>query len=71
MSRTEVFLECQLVETLTMAAKRTKADKAQRQDDQLEKKTERQPEQGTSTKRPSKKALADPLNPSANPIREI
>jgi hypothetical protein len=34
-----------------MATKRTKADKAQRQADQLEKKSERRPEQGTSKRR--------------------
>jgi hypothetical protein len=33
-----------------MAMKRTKADKAQRQSDQLEKKSERRSEQGTSKK---------------------
>ena len=33
-----------------MATKRTKADQAQRQADQLEKKSERRPEQGTSRK---------------------
>jgi hypothetical protein len=31
-----------------MATKRTKADKAQRQADQLDKKSERRPEEGTS-----------------------
>jgi hypothetical protein len=31
-----------------MASKRTKADKAERQADQLDKKSERRPEQGTS-----------------------
>jgi len=38
-------------ETIGMATKRTKADKAQRQADQLEKKSERRPEQGTSKKK--------------------
>jgi hypothetical protein len=33
-----------------MATKRTKADKSQRLADQLEKKSERRPEQGTSKK---------------------
>ena len=33
-----------------MASKRTKADKAQRQSDQLEKKSERRPEQAVSKK---------------------
>jgi hypothetical protein len=34
-----------------MANKRTKADKAQRQADQLDKKSERRPEQGASKKK--------------------
>jgi hypothetical protein len=34
-----------------MATKRTKADKAQRQSDQLEKKSERRPEQETSKRK--------------------
>jgi len=34
-----------------MATKRTKADKEQRQADQLEKKSERRPEQGTGKKK--------------------
>jgi hypothetical protein len=38
-------------ETVGMATKRTKADKAQRQSDQLEKKSERRPEQGTSKRK--------------------
>jgi len=38
-----------------MANKRTKADKAQRQADQLEKKTERRPEQVTGEKTVRKK----------------
>jgi hypothetical protein len=37
-----------------MATKRTKADKAQRQSDQLEKKPERRPEQVTSKRKVSK-----------------
>jgi hypothetical protein len=37
-----------------MANKRTKTDKAQRQADQLEKKSERRPEQETSRKKASK-----------------
>jgi len=37
-------------ENVGMATKRTKADQAQRQADQLEKKSERRPEQGTSRK---------------------
>lgn len=40
-----------LWETVGMATKRTKADKAQRQADQLEKKSERRPEQVTSTRK--------------------
>jgi hypothetical protein len=40
--------------TVGMAEKRTKADKSQRQADQLDMKTERRPEQGTSTKKLSK-----------------
>jgi hypothetical protein len=34
-----------------MATKRTKVDKEQRQSDQLEKKSERRPEQGTSKRK--------------------
>jgi hypothetical protein len=34
-----------------MASKRTKADKAQRQADQLDKKSERRPEQATSKRK--------------------
>jgi hypothetical protein len=37
-----------------MATKRTKADKAQRQADQLDKKTERRPEQQTSKRKVGK-----------------
>jgi hypothetical protein len=44
-----------------MATKRTKTDKAQRQADQLEKKTERQAEQGTS-RRKGAKTLAEQLD---------
>jgi len=39
-----------------MATKRTKTDKAQRQADQLEKKTERQAEHGTSRRKENKDA---------------
>jgi len=46
-----------------MATKRTKADKEQRQADQLEKKSERRPEQGTSKRKVrkdfSRAALSD------------
>jgi hypothetical protein len=41
-----------------MATKRTKADKAQRQADHLEKKSERLPEQGTSRRKTRKDSRA-------------
>jgi hypothetical protein len=40
-----------LWENVGMATKRTKADKAQRQSDQLEKKSERRPEPETSKRK--------------------
>jgi len=40
-----------LWETIGMSEKRTKADKEQRQADQLNKKSERRPEQGTSKRK--------------------
>ncbi len=53
-----------------MATKRTKADKAQRQADQLDKKSERRPEQGTSQKKQYARGQAEPLNPTAHLARQ-
>jgi hypothetical protein len=47
---TELAIQPSLWETVAMATKRTKTDKAQRQSDQLEKKSERRPQQGTNKK---------------------
>ena len=52
-----------------MAEKRTKADKEQRQADQLNKKSERRPEQGTG-KRKRARTPAEPLSPTTNPTQE-
>ena len=52
-----------------MAEKRTKADKEQRQADQLDKKSERRPEQVVSKEKYAR-TLAEPLNSTSNPAQE-
>jgi len=53
-----------------MATKRTKPEKEQRQADQLEKKSERRPEPGTSKKKYARTS-AEPLNLTTNPIPSV
>ena len=52
-----------------MAEKRTKADKEQRQADQLNKKSERRPEQ-VIRKEKYARTPAEPLNPTSNPSQD-